>query len=90
MLRRPSYLEILETSKEIEKHVNELLDMDVIRNIGHNKIVEVTTPVLTTWNYGKSRLCGDFRALNSYTKADRYPTKDTPCSRQIGKIQLHH
>ncbi|MBW0547568.1 hypothetical protein O181_087283 [Austropuccinia psidii MF-1] len=33
MLRRPPYPESLETGKEIEKHINELLDMDVIRNI---------------------------------------------------------
>ncbi|MBW0544723.1 hypothetical protein O181_084438 [Austropuccinia psidii MF-1] len=35
-LRRPPYPEILETRKEIEKHINELLDMDAIRKIGHN------------------------------------------------------
>ncbi|MBW0483405.1 hypothetical protein O181_023120 [Austropuccinia psidii MF-1] len=46
--------------------------MDVIRKIGHNEIVEITTPVLINWQGGKSRLCGDFRALNNYTKADRY------------------
>ncbi|MBW0582155.1 hypothetical protein O181_121870 [Austropuccinia psidii MF-1] len=73
MLRRPPYPESLENSKEIEKHINELLDMNVIRKIGHNEIVEITTPVLITWHDGKSRLCGDFRALNNYTKADRYP-----------------
>ncbi|MBW0488670.1 hypothetical protein O181_028385 [Austropuccinia psidii MF-1] len=73
MLRRPPYPASLETRKEIEKHVNELLNMDVIRKIGHNEIVEITTPVLITWNDGKSRLCGYFRALNNYTKADRYP-----------------
>ncbi|MBW0518176.1 hypothetical protein O181_057891 [Austropuccinia psidii MF-1] len=73
MLRRTPYPESLETRKEIEKHINELLDMDVIRNIGHNEIVEITTPVLITWHDGKSRLCGDFRALNNYTQADRYP-----------------
>ncbi|MBW0588827.1 hypothetical protein O181_128542 [Austropuccinia psidii MF-1] len=56
MLRRPPYPESLETRKEIEKHINELLDMDVIRKIGHNEIVEITTPVLITWNYGNSRL----------------------------------
>ncbi|MBW0467052.1 hypothetical protein O181_006767 [Austropuccinia psidii MF-1] len=44
MLRRPPYPVSLETRKEIEKHINELLDM----------------------------LCEDFRALNNYTKADRY------------------
>ncbi|MBW0466923.1 hypothetical protein O181_006638 [Austropuccinia psidii MF-1] len=37
MLRRPPHPESLETKIEIEKHINELLDMDVIRKIGHNK-----------------------------------------------------
>ncbi|MBW0483870.1 hypothetical protein O181_023585 [Austropuccinia psidii MF-1] len=64
MIRRPPYPEILETRKQIEKQINELLDMDVIRKIGHNEIVEITTPVLITWHDGKSRLCGDFRALS--------------------------
>ncbi|MBW0522600.1 hypothetical protein O181_062315 [Austropuccinia psidii MF-1] len=59
ILRRPTYPASLETRKEIEKHINELLDMDVIRKIGHNETVEITTPVLVTWHYGKSRLCGD-------------------------------
>ncbi|MBW0519838.1 hypothetical protein O181_059553 [Austropuccinia psidii MF-1] len=72
MPRRTPYPASLETRKEIEKNINELLDMDFIRKIGHNKIVEITTPVLITCNYGKSRLCGDFRALNNYTKADRH------------------
>ncbi|MBW0529557.1 hypothetical protein O181_069272 [Austropuccinia psidii MF-1] len=72
MLRRPPYQASLEARKEIEKHINERLDMDVIRKIGHNEIVELTTPVLITWHDGKSRLCGDFIALNKYTKADRY------------------
>ncbi|MBW0472650.1 hypothetical protein O181_012365 [Austropuccinia psidii MF-1] len=82
MLRRPPYPASLETRKEIEKHINELLDMDFIRKIGHNKIVEITTPFHGTWHDGKSRLCGDFRALNSYKKSDRYP-------RQTGKSQIH-
>ncbi|MBW0491942.1 hypothetical protein O181_031657 [Austropuccinia psidii MF-1] len=78
MLRRLPYPETLETRKEIEKHITELLEMDVIRKIGHNERVEITTPVLITWNNGKSRLCGDFRALNNYTKADRYPIPRKP------------
>ncbi|MBW0486817.1 hypothetical protein O181_026532 [Austropuccinia psidii MF-1] len=52
--------------------------MDVIRKIGHNEIVEITTPVLISWHDGKSILCGDFRTLNNYTKADRYPIPRTP------------
>ncbi|MBW0562231.1 hypothetical protein O181_101946 [Austropuccinia psidii MF-1] len=78
MLRRPPYPASLETRKEIEKHINELLDMDVIRKIGHNEIVEITPTVLITWNDDRSRLCGDVRALNSYTKADRYPIPRIP------------
>ncbi|MBW0468312.1 hypothetical protein O181_008027 [Austropuccinia psidii MF-1] len=73
MLRRPPYPESLETRKEIEKHIKELPEMDVIRKIGHNEIVEISPAFLITWNDGKSRLCGDFRALNNYTKAGRYP-----------------
>ncbi|MBW0575100.1 hypothetical protein O181_114815 [Austropuccinia psidii MF-1] len=71
MLRRLPYPEDLETRKEIEKDINELLEMDFIRKIGKNEIVEITTPVLITWNDGKFRLCGEFRALNKYTKGDR-------------------
>ncbi|MBW0487055.1 hypothetical protein O181_026770 [Austropuccinia psidii MF-1] len=80
MLRRPLYPAFLETRKEIEKHINELLDMGVIRKIGHNQIMEITTPVLITWHDGKSRFCGDLRALNNYTKADRYPIPRIPHS----------
>ncbi|MBW0585010.1 hypothetical protein O181_124725 [Austropuccinia psidii MF-1] len=78
MLRRPPYPAGLKTRKEIEKYINELLDMDVIRTIGCNEIVEITTPVLITWNDGKSWLCEVFRALNNYTKADRYPIPRIP------------
>ncbi|MBW0511115.1 hypothetical protein O181_050830 [Austropuccinia psidii MF-1] len=78
MLRRPPYPAGLEARKEIEKHINELLDMDVIRKIGYNEIVKITAPVLITWHDGKSRLCQYFRALNNYTKADRYPIPRIP------------
>ncbi|MBW0517356.1 hypothetical protein O181_057071 [Austropuccinia psidii MF-1] len=71
--RRPAFPESRETRKEIEKPINELLDMDVMRKIVHNEIVEIATPVLITWHDGKYRLCGDFRALNNSTKAYRYP-----------------
>ncbi|MBW0545783.1 hypothetical protein O181_085498 [Austropuccinia psidii MF-1] len=38
----------------------------------------MATPVLITWNDGKSRLCGDFRTLNNYTKANMYPLPRIP------------
>ncbi|MBW0491199.1 hypothetical protein O181_030914 [Austropuccinia psidii MF-1] len=78
MLRRPPYPASLETRKEIEKNVNELIEMDVFRKIGHSDIVEITTPFLITWHYGKYRLCGDFRALKNYTEADRHPIPRIP------------
>ncbi|MBW0487683.1 hypothetical protein O181_027398 [Austropuccinia psidii MF-1] len=54
--------------------------MNAIRKIGHNEIVEIATPVLITWHDEKSRFFGDFRALNNYTKADRYPIPRIPHS----------
>ncbi|MBW0513704.1 hypothetical protein O181_053419 [Austropuccinia psidii MF-1] len=39
MLRKHPYPESLETRKEIKKDINGLLDMDVIRRIGHNEIL---------------------------------------------------
>ncbi|MBW0545104.1 hypothetical protein O181_084819 [Austropuccinia psidii MF-1] len=52
--------------------------MDVIRKIGHNEIVEITTPILITRHDGKSRLCRNFISLNNYTNADRYPIPRIP------------
>ncbi|MBW0551324.1 hypothetical protein O181_091039 [Austropuccinia psidii MF-1] len=49
------------------------MKLGVLRNIGHNEEVGVTTPVIITWNNDKSRMVGDFRALNTYTIPDRYP-----------------
>ncbi|MBW0588092.1 hypothetical protein O181_127807 [Austropuccinia psidii MF-1] len=59
--------------------MRELLDLGVIRKVGHNVEVEITTPVIVAWHNGKSRMVGDFRALNTYTVPDRYP---------IPKIQI--
>ncbi|MBW0481175.1 hypothetical protein O181_020890 [Austropuccinia psidii MF-1] len=78
ILRRPPYPESLETSRETEKHINKLLDMDLIRKIGHIKILELITIFLITCNDGNSRLCGNFRALKKYTKSDRYPIPRIP------------
>ncbi|MBW0583249.1 hypothetical protein O181_122964 [Austropuccinia psidii MF-1] len=49
------------------------MDLGVLRNVGHNEQVEVTTPVIITWHNGKSRMVGDFRGLNTYTIPDGYP-----------------
>ncbi|MBW0522529.1 hypothetical protein O181_062244 [Austropuccinia psidii MF-1] len=49
------------------------MKLAVLRKVGHNEEVKVTTPVIITWNNDKSRMVGDFRALNTYTIPDRYP-----------------
>ncbi|MBW0496308.1 hypothetical protein O181_036023 [Austropuccinia psidii MF-1] len=73
MLTRSLYQESLETRKESKENVNQPLDMDIIRKIGHTDIVEVTTPVPITCHDCKSRFFSNFRALNNYTIANRYP-----------------
>ncbi|MBW0533757.1 hypothetical protein O181_073472 [Austropuccinia psidii MF-1] len=53
--------------------MNELMDLGVLRKVGHNEQVEVTTPSIITWHNGKSWMVGDVRALNTHTIPDRYP-----------------
>ncbi|MBW0502606.1 hypothetical protein O181_042321 [Austropuccinia psidii MF-1] len=79
LLRRPAYPESPKSRESLEAHIKELLDLGVIRKVGHNEEVEITTPVIVAWHNGKSRMVGDFRPLNTYTVPDRYP---------IPKIQI--
>ncbi|MBW0560536.1 hypothetical protein O181_100251, partial [Austropuccinia psidii MF-1] len=79
LLRRPSYPASPKSRKALEIHMKELLDLGVIRKVGHNEEVEITTPVIVAWHNGKSKIVGDFIALNTYTVPDRYP---------IPKIQI--
>ncbi|MBW0546230.1 hypothetical protein O181_085945 [Austropuccinia psidii MF-1] len=73
LLRRPAYPAIPRAREDLEVHNRELMDLGVLRKVGHNKQVEFTTPVIITWHNGKSMMVGDFRALNTYTIPDRYP-----------------
>ncbi|MBW0525741.1 hypothetical protein O181_065456 [Austropuccinia psidii MF-1] len=79
LLRRPAYPESPKSREALEIHISELLDLGVIRKVGHNEEVEITTPLIVAWHNGKSRMVGDFGALNTYTVPDRYP---------IPKIQI--
>ncbi|MBW0516674.1 hypothetical protein O181_056389 [Austropuccinia psidii MF-1] len=78
-LGRPAYPESPKSREALEIHIKKLLDLGVIRKVGHNEEVEITTPVIVAWHNGKSRILGHFRALNTYTVPDRYP---------IPKIQI--
>ncbi|MBW0511285.1 hypothetical protein O181_051000 [Austropuccinia psidii MF-1] len=79
LLRRPEYPESPKSREALGIHIKELLDLGVIRKVGHNEEVEITTPVILAWNTEKSRMVEDFRALNTYSVPDRY---------SIPKIQI--
>ncbi|MBW0569899.1 hypothetical protein O181_109614 [Austropuccinia psidii MF-1] len=73
LLRRPACPASTKSREALEIHIKELLDLDVIRKVGHNEEVEIITPVIVEWHNEKSRMVRDFRALNTYTVPDRYP-----------------
>ncbi|MBW0566648.1 hypothetical protein O181_106363 [Austropuccinia psidii MF-1] len=73
LLRRPAYPASPRAREALEKHIQELEQLGVLRRVGHNKEVEVTKPVIIAWHNDESRMVEDFRALNTYTAPDRYP-----------------
>ncbi|MBW0515217.1 hypothetical protein O181_054932 [Austropuccinia psidii MF-1] len=73
VLRRPAYPASPRARESLEKHIQELIELGVLRKLGHNVEVEVTTPVIIAWHNDKSRMVGDLRALTTYTVPDRYP-----------------
>ncbi|MBW0506236.1 hypothetical protein O181_045951 [Austropuccinia psidii MF-1] len=73
LLRRPAYPASPRAREALESHINELMKLGVLRKVGHNEEVEVTTPVIITWHNDKLRMAGDFIALNTYTIPYRYP-----------------
>ncbi|MBW0471154.1 hypothetical protein O181_010869 [Austropuccinia psidii MF-1] len=73
LFRRHAYPASLESIEALEIHIKELVDLGVIRKVGNNEEVEIATPVIVAGNNGKSRMIGDFRALNTYTVPERYP-----------------
>ncbi|MBW0582253.1 hypothetical protein O181_121968 [Austropuccinia psidii MF-1] len=73
VLRIQAYPASPRAREALEKHIQELIQLGVLWKVGHNEEVEVTTPVIIAWHNDKSRMVGDFRALNTYTVPDRHP-----------------
>ncbi|MBW0464369.1 hypothetical protein O181_004084 [Austropuccinia psidii MF-1] len=73
LLRRQAYPASPRAREALNLHIKELMDLGVLRKVGNNDQVEVSTPFIITWHNGKSRMVGDFRDLNTYNITDRYP-----------------
>ncbi|MBW0507609.1 hypothetical protein O181_047324, partial [Austropuccinia psidii MF-1] len=73
VLRRPAYPASPRAREALEKHIQESIQLGVLRKVGHDEKVEVTTPVIIAWHNAKSRMVGASRELNNYTVPDRYP-----------------
>ncbi|MBW0558820.1 hypothetical protein O181_098535 [Austropuccinia psidii MF-1] len=73
LLRRPAPPASPRAREALKVYIKKLVDLGVLRKVGHNEQVEVTTPLIIAWYNGKSRMVGDLRALNTYTIPGRYP-----------------
>ncbi|MBW0499126.1 hypothetical protein O181_038841 [Austropuccinia psidii MF-1] len=74
VLRRTAYPAGPRAREALEKHIEEMNQLGVLRKVGHNEEVEVTTTVIIAWhNLKKSRMVGDSIVLNTYTFPDMYP-----------------
>ncbi|MBW0518586.1 hypothetical protein O181_058301 [Austropuccinia psidii MF-1] len=58
LLRIQAYPAIPRARESVEAHIDELMKLGVLRKLGNNEEVEVTTPVIITWNNDKSRMVG--------------------------------
>ncbi|MBW0526331.1 hypothetical protein O181_066046 [Austropuccinia psidii MF-1] len=56
VLRRPAYPASPRAREALEKHIQELIQLGVLRKVGHNGEVEVTTPVIMALHKDKSRI----------------------------------
>ncbi|MBW0583689.1 hypothetical protein O181_123404 [Austropuccinia psidii MF-1] len=53
VLRRPAHPVSPRARETLEKHIQELIQLGVLRKVGHNEEVEVTTPVIIAWHNDK-------------------------------------
>ncbi|MBW0536078.1 hypothetical protein O181_075793 [Austropuccinia psidii MF-1] len=56
VLRRPAYPASPRAREAFEKHIQELIQLGVLRKVGHNEEAEVKTPVIISWHNDKSRM----------------------------------
>ncbi|MBW0580195.1 hypothetical protein O181_119910 [Austropuccinia psidii MF-1] len=54
VLRRPAYPASSKAREALEKHIQELIQLGILRKVGHNEEVEVTTPVIIAWHNDQS------------------------------------
>ncbi|MBW0570322.1 hypothetical protein O181_110037 [Austropuccinia psidii MF-1] len=73
VLRGTAYPASPRARAALEKHIQELIQLGVLRKVGHNGEVEVTILVIISWHNDKSKMVGDLRELKTYTVPDRYP-----------------
>ncbi|MBW0515958.1 hypothetical protein O181_055673 [Austropuccinia psidii MF-1] len=52
LLRRPAYPDRPRAREALEVHIVELMDLGVLRKVGHIQQVRVTTPFIITWHNG--------------------------------------
>ncbi|MBW0525532.1 hypothetical protein O181_065247 [Austropuccinia psidii MF-1] len=56
VLRRPAYEASPTAIEGLEKHIQELIKLGVLRKVGHNEEVGMTTPVIISWHNDKPRM----------------------------------
>ncbi|MBW0572125.1 hypothetical protein O181_111840 [Austropuccinia psidii MF-1] len=65
LLRRKACSASPKAKESLEVHIKEFIDLGVLSKVGNNEQVEVTKPVIIAWNNRKSRMVGNFEALNT-------------------------
>ncbi|MBW0502468.1 hypothetical protein O181_042183 [Austropuccinia psidii MF-1] len=53
LLRRTAYPDSPRAREALEVHIKELMELGILRKLGHNEQVELTAPVILNWNNGK-------------------------------------
>ncbi|MBW0504375.1 hypothetical protein O181_044090 [Austropuccinia psidii MF-1] len=77
VLKRHAYPANPRARESLEKHIQELIQLGLLKNMGHNKEVKVKTPGIISWHNDESRMVGYLRALNTYAIQDRYSIPGT-------------